>query len=103
MDARTIEVRVITHLQPPEVLVERGATHGAIYCKTCRMSTEHYVTCPGDDDMNARLWASDGETFTWRCEQCQELVDLDSAQTLLAIYAREALSKLRPDTRKARR
>jgi hypothetical protein len=85
-----VEVRVIAHLQPAEVLVERGVTQGVTYCRTCREVTVHYVTCPGDDDTAARLWASDGETFTWRCEKCQELVDLNSAKTLLAIFACEA-------------
>ena len=89
MYAGSIGVRVITHLQPAEVLVVRGETEGVIYCKTCRESTTHYVTCPGDDDTDAKLWASDGEMFSWRCEKCQGLVDLDSEKTLLAIYARE--------------
>jgi hypothetical protein len=82
-------VRVVTLLQPAEVLVERGRTEGVIHCRTCRESTMHYVTCPGDDDTAAKLWASDGETFSWRCEECEDLVDLNSAKTLLAIYARE--------------
>jgi hypothetical protein len=91
------ELRVIVHMQPDVVLVERGNTDGMIYCAACRRPTEHYVTCPGDDDDGRKLYASDelAWTTTWRCEECDDLVDLDVDDTILAIHAHEAMKRWR--------
>jgi hypothetical protein len=88
------DARVVVHLQPAEVLVERGRTTGALRCKFCRTVVEHYVTCPGNDDDNTKLWASgDPIVFAWRCRSCDELTDLGPREPLLAIYAQEILRR----------
>lgn len=91
------DLRVIVHMQPDAVLVERGSTDGMIYCARCQRPTEHYVTCPGDDDDDRKLYASDelAWTTTWRCTRCEALVDLEVDATILAIHAHETMKRWR--------
>jgi hypothetical protein len=84
------DIHVVVHLRPAEVLVESGVTHGVIKCTVCGVYVEHYVTGPVQNEDGV------SETISWRCTKCDELADLDHADSLTAIYAREVLNRYQP-------